>query len=178
MRKNGPLSITALLFCIGLQVSVINKAYAATCLNTPNTADSSRASALSSSAQKGGDYRVQAARWDPILRQRWLTIASCNHPERPPFALLTHEVMDRPSFLRDNQILKEGFHAVSPLVRAGDIVRLWRQEDNVRIEVAAVSEESGGLGNTIRVRLVQAPNPMVQQFIAVIRGPADVELQR
>ena len=177
MSKNVRLSITALLFCIGLQVSLINEADAATCLNTPDTTGSTRIGA-SSLAQYSGDYRVQAARWDPILRQRWLTIASCDHPERPTFALLTHEVMDRPSFLRDNQILKEGSHAVSPLVRAGDIVRLWRQEDNVRIEVAAVSEESGGLGNAIRVRLVQITNPVVQQFIAVIRGPADVELQR
>ena len=43
----------------------------------------------------------------------------------------------------------------APVVRAGDIVRLWRQESSLRIEVAGVSEESGGLGKTIRVRLLR-----------------------
>jgi flagella basal body P-ring formation protein FlgA len=66
------------------------------------------------------------------------------------------------------------------VVHAGDIVRLWRQEDLLRIEVAGVSEESGSLGQTIRVRLLRrdAENQTIQeQFSGIVRGQSDVEMQ-
>jgi len=185
MSKNIHTSIPLLLCCIGLG-AVIEAAHAAVrdCVSNPSTAIGSvRTSASFSSAQNSGDYRVQEYRWDPILRRKWLTIANCNHPERPTFAILTHgetddATLDTASSRRNNRILEESSHALSALVRAGDIVRLWRQEANVRIEAAAVSEESGSLGKSVRVRLVQVANPVEQQLIGVIRGPADVELQR
>jgi hypothetical protein len=68
-----------------------------------------------------------------------------------------------------------------PVVRAGDVVRLWSREDAVRIELAAMAEENGGLGKTVRVRLMprntlgQQPE---EQLLGVVRGPHDVEMQR
>ena len=70
--------------------------------------------------------------------------------------------------------------STAPVVRAGDIVRLWRQESFLRIEVAGMSEESGGLGKTIRVRLLRRntdDQSIPEQFSGVIRGPSDVEMQ-
>jgi flagella basal body P-ring formation protein FlgA len=67
-----------------------------------------------------------------------------------------------------------------PVVHAGDIVRLWKQEDILRIEVAGVSEESGGLGKTIRVRLLRQNTDsqvIPEQFFGIVRGPSDVEMQ-
>ena len=63
------------------------------------------------------------------------------------------------------------------LADAGEVVRLWRQEDNLRIEVTAMSEENGGLGKAIRVRLMGGGSAE-QQFIGIVRGVADVEMQR
>jgi hypothetical protein len=184
MRRNIRTSIPLLLCCIGLGAVIAAHAAVRDCVSNPSTAIGSvRTSASLSSAQNSGDYRVQAYRWDPILLRKWLTIANCNHPERPTFAILAHEenddlILDTASSRRDNRILEESPHALPALVRAGDIVRLWRQEDNVRIEAIAVSEESGSLGKSVRVRLVQVGNPVEQQFIGVISGPADVELRR
>ena len=55
-----------------------------------------------------------------------------------------------------------------PVVRAGDVVRLWSREEDVRIEVAAMAEESGGLGKTVRVRLMPRNNagPAARRAIA------------
>jgi hypothetical protein len=66
------------------------------------------------------------------------------------------------------------------VVHAGDIVRLWKQEDLLRIEVAGVSEETGGLGKIIRVRLLRrnADDQAIQErFSGIVRGPSDVEMQ-
>ena len=73
-----------------------------------------------------------------------------------------------------------GGFRTAPVVRAGDVVRLWRHEGVLRIEVAAVSEESGGLGKTIRVRLLRRntdDQSIAKLFSGVIRGPLDVEMQ-
>ena len=66
------------------------------------------------------------------------------------------------------------------MVRAGDIVRLWRQESLLRIEVSGVAEESGGLGSSIRVRLATGDTneqSVQERFLGVIRGPWSVEIQ-
>jgi hypothetical protein len=65
-------------------------------------------------------------------------------------------------------------------VRAGDIVMLWKQENLLRIEVTGISEESGSLGKTIRVRLLRRTTDdqfAQEQFSGIIRGPSDVEMQ-
>jgi flagella basal body P-ring formation protein FlgA len=68
----------------------------------------------------------------------------------------------------------------SPVVHVGDLVRLWKQESLLRIEVAGVSEESGSVGKTIRVRLLRSNmdgQTTTEQFSGVVRGPSDVEIQ-
>lgn len=136
------------------------------------------------SAQMPGSkgYRVTGMHWDPVLRQRWATIARCDHPEWPAFSLRASE---RKIALRGPAaaVREEHAPAVSdtPMVRAGDIVHLWRQEDLLRIEVTGVAEESGSLGKSIRVRLLRRntdDQSIEEQFTGVIRGPRNVEMQR
>lgn len=39
-----------------------------------------------------------------------------------------------------------------PVIRAGDLVRLWSSDGNVRLEMAVVSLEYGRVGQVIHVR--------------------------
>jgi Chaperone for flagella basal body P-ring formation len=133
-------------------------------------ADSLQLSGLPASAANRGSYHVSEVRWDPVLGQRWAVLASCEHPEQPTFAVLTNEtIAGKASSPREENS--------APVVRAGEVVRLWRQEENLRIEMTAMSEENGGLGKVIRVRLMGS-NSEEQQFIGIVRGVADVEMQR
>ena len=66
------------------------------------------------------------------------------------------------------------------MVRAGESIRLWGQDDLLRIDVAGIAEEDGGLDKTIRVRLVQRNTDgqsIPQQLIGIVRGPSNVEIQ-
>lgn len=117
--------------------------------------------------------RIQA---DPILGKRWAMMVDTDHPEWPAFALPL-QGCDTPA--RPQQISPSNIQA-SPMVHAGQIVRLWRQESFLHIEVAAISEENGRLGQRIRVRLSQMDpqsSASPEQITGLVRGPANVELQ-
>jgi Chaperone for flagella basal body P-ring formation len=165
-----------LISLLGLMAGPGGLAMAATYPATPCVSlqeiatDSLHSSGLSGLTARSGSYRVSEIRWDSVLGQRWAMVASCEHPEQPAFAVLTKEAMAEMSSARRN-------NDIAPVVRAGDVVRLWRQEDNLRIEMTAVSEESGGLGKAIRMRLVGGDSAE-REFIGVVRGVADVEMQR
>jgi len=137
----------------------------AACYNSPTAAvDSLRPGSLTAPVSSGGGYRVTTIQSDPLLGQRWVMIASCDHPERPVIAFQDQDVNS---------------HEI-PVVRIGDIVLLWKQEDLLRIEVAGVAEENGGLSKTIRVRLLHrnTDNQSSQEeFAGIVRGPSDVEMQ-
>ncbi len=126
-------------------------------------------SALLPLTGRGGSYRVSEVRWDAVLGQRWEMVASCEHPEQPAFAILANEaITGKPAYQRTDDS--------APVVRAGDVVRLWRQEEKLRIEMTAMSEESGGMGKAIRVRVMGA-NSVERQFVGVVRGVGDVEMR-
>ncbi|MEO6816003.1 MAG: flagella basal body P-ring formation protein FlgA [Edaphobacter sp.] len=128
---------------------------------------------------EGKGYRVTSIRWDPVLNQRWATVVRCGHPEWPSLSLRTGET-NTASRLPVTQIQEEDAQS-GPLVHAGDIVHLWRQENLLRIEVTGVAEESGRLGKLIRVRLLRRDTDdqsIEEQFTGIVRGPADVEMQR
>lgn len=71
-------------------------------------------------------------------------------------------------------------HVLFPVVHAGDLLQLWRQEENLRIEVAGRAEENGAEGSRIRVRLLSSSFDMGQEqtVIGIVRGPGDVEMNR
>jgi hypothetical protein len=162
---------------LGLSGAVSTAFAAVVCVGTPAAAiRSAGASTLPVSVvSEGKGYRVSGIRWDSMLQQSWATIVSCGHPEWPGVSLRVRET-DHASHGLGIAVREDS----SPLVRAGDIVELWRQEDLLRIEVGGVAEQSGRLGESIRVRLLR-PNgsgqSMEEQFRGIVRGPADVEIQ-
>jgi hypothetical protein len=152
----------------------------ATCYGTPRTAiDALEADSSFSPVLETDGYRVMGIEFDQVLGQRWAMIARCNHPEWPVVALPANGANSLASPLEMERSVTGGIRT-TPVVRAGDVVRLWRHEGVLRIEVAAVSEESGGLGKTIRVRLLRRntdDQSIRKLFSGVIRGPLDVEMQ-
>jgi Zn ribbon nucleic-acid-binding protein len=150
---------------------VVHTAFAV-CASTPVAAVNLNEANGRQPLQGDDGYRVTTVRWDPVLRQGWAMVARCGHPEWPEVALPTRARSDTKEFV--------AAATTPPVVRAGDKVRLWRQENALLIEVAAVAEESGSVGKSIRVRLVRAgiEGQMERQMVGIVRGQADVEMQR
>jgi hypothetical protein len=160
----------ALLGLLGMA----SAAWAADCARTPAAAVKS-AGTVSSPLPGSQGYRVASLRWDPVMRQSWATIVSCGHPEWPGTSLRTGEA-NHAAHAVSAQVREDR----SPVIRAGDTVELWRQEDLLRIEVTGVAEQSGSVGETIRVRLLRragSNQSVEEQFSGIVRGRADVEMQ-
>jgi hypothetical protein len=182
MRMNCRLCSTVVLWWIAgwslLGVGLANVALAA-CARTPAAAAALMGkSAEASVAGDGGGFRVTSMRWDPLLRRRWALVASCGHPEWPAVEVPVSS-LDTSVGLGREQL--QSLLPQLPVVRAGDVVQLWSREEGLRIEVGAVAEESGALGKTVRVRLMRRSTLGQQaegQFLGVVRGPHDVEMQR
>ena len=105
-------------------------------------------------------------------------MVSCAHPEWPGISLRVDAA--HPASHAVAALAQRDRASIAPVVRAGEIVQLWRQEELLRIEVAGVAEQSGSVGETIRVRLLRRRNDgqsMKKQFTGVVRGRADVEMQ-
>lgn len=150
------------------------------CARTPSLAlgiSSLPATAGVMAGQEG--YRVKIVRWDPLLKQRWAVVASCDHPERPSIAMqVSDERLEavHPNLESRRQTTQSPF----PIVHAGDLVQLWKQEQNLRIKVAGRAEENGAAGSRVRVRLIPSGFDIGPEhtFIGIVRGPSDVEIER
>jgi flagella basal body P-ring formation protein FlgA len=151
----------------------------AACYRTPRSAiDSLEMNSRVSDASESSGYRVTGMQSDPVLGQRWVMISSCNHPEWPAVALQAAGTTRLKVPLEGKHPLIESVKQ-TPVIRAGDIVKLWRQEKLLRIEAAGVSEESAGLGQTVRVRLLRGntdDQSIPEQFSGIVRGPSNVEI--
>jgi Chaperone for flagella basal body P-ring formation len=151
----------------------------AACYKTPRSAiDSLQANSSVSVVSESSGYRVTGMQSDPVLGQRWVMISNCSHPEWPAVALQAIGTTSLKMPIEGNRSLIENVRQ-TPVIRAGDIVRLWRQEELLRIEVAGVSEESANLGQTVRVRLLRGntdDQSIPEQFSGVVRGPSNVEI--
>ena len=149
----------------------------------------------------GSGYRVRAVRWDPLQRQSWAVVESCGHPELATMAVLTK--LQGPFTAARSEAAAVPPMAVAPvaavgetvsaaviranaaivLVKAGDAVRLWKADERAHIELMGTAEENGVVGAKVRVRLATAKEADgttgPPQFLAgVVRGPADVEIER
>ncbi len=122
-------------------------------------------------------------RWDPILRQHWIAVADCNHPERPPLSRLTGSASMKTDLVpvSENHLLNSPTVSRQPtLVHAGENVRVLRREDTLLIEISGVAEQNAGLGKPVRVRLSKVGVDVEQaqkEIVAVVSGPAAVEMQ-
>ena len=148
------------------------------CASTPAAALLAARSGAEPAAATIG-YRVDLVRWDPLLRQSWAVIASCDHPERSPITLLTG--MLAPHLSARVALTATPLYVVLPIVRAGDVVRLWRLDRFVHIEMIGTAEQNAAVGSRVRIRLPASLDRDGQveppQYLAgVVRGPADVEM--
>jgi hypothetical protein len=146
------------------------------CYTTPHSAVGALETGSSFPADINRDgYQVTRIESDPVLGKKWAILARCGDPSWPLTAVPTNGASSFTAIQKIEDI------KVPLIVRAGDIVRLWSQEVALRFEVSGMAEESGGLGQTIRVRLAhkntddQSPPP---QFMGVIRGHSEVEILR
>jgi hypothetical protein len=171
------VGIVALFTLQGISMASSSRA---ACYSTPRASiDALVANSSSSPALNDDGYRVTRIESDPVLGLRWAMIVRCGHPEWPVVALPANGASSLALPQVTERSATDGLRT-PPVVRAGDIVRLWRRESLLRIEVAGVSEESGGLGKTIRVRLLHRntdDQSIPEPFLGVIRGPLDVEMQ-
>ena len=128
-------------------------------------------------------FRLTSRRWDPVIGRNWVTIESCEHPERPAM-LLPSSLPAGPAVGR----LAPTTAAVRPVVLAGETVRIQYTEGNMRIEMGGVAQASGNPGDTIRVRLIHTLSGSGSQFAdgegvadrqrnAIVRGPHSLELR-
>jgi hypothetical protein len=151
----------------------------AACYKTRRSAiDSLQANSSVSVASESSGYRVTGIQSDPVLGQRWVMISSCSHPAWPAVALQATGTTSLKVPIEGKRFLIEGVRQ-TPVIRAGDIVRLWRQEDLLRIEVGGVSEDSAGLGQTVRVRLLRGntdDQSIPEELSGIVRGPSNVEI--
>jgi hypothetical protein len=158
-------------------ICLANSALAA-CYNTPTTAIDAGSLTSSSSLSESGGYRVERIQSDPVLRQTWAMVIRCDHPEWPAVALPLRD-SSLPLRLREHESAKN--IPASVVIRAGEIVRLWRQETSLRIEVAGISEGNGALGDHIKVRLLRRNTvdgqSIEEQLSGIVRGPSDVEMK-
>jgi hypothetical protein len=143
------------------------------CYDTSQLAIDPTMASSSSPLSKSG-YRLSRIQSDPALGKRWAMIVSCDHPEWPAFAL----PLEISSPLEAPQRISTEAGPNTPAVHAGDVVRLWRYDTLLRIEVAGISEESGSVGKKIRVRVVQRDSGVPQQLLGVVRGPSNVEIEQ
>jgi hypothetical protein len=150
-----------------------------TCYSTPNVAiDAVKPGSALLPASKSGGYRVTGIQSDLVLGRTWAIVANCDHAEWPVLAVQTSG-SDPVAPSKMSQMSISSIRS-APVVHVGDVVRLWKQDDLLRIEVAGVSEESGGFGKTVRVRLLHRnmdDQTIPETLSGVVRGPSDVEIQ-
>ncbi|MES2220975.1 MAG: hypothetical protein V4587_08425 [Acidobacteriota bacterium] len=91
--------------------------------------------------------------------------------ERPP-RITVSEGLQAVTAAETTKTSSLNLSAVVPVIRAGDLVRLWSSDGNVRLEMAVVSLEYGRIGQIIHLR-----RPGQTRLLAgVVVGKASAEL--
>jgi Chaperone for flagella basal body P-ring formation len=122
-------------------------------------------------------------RWDPVLGRAWEIFADPAHPERPEVAvpaLPGEQVSARATATANAAARVQMVAAAVPLVHVGDRVTLWSVEPNLRLQLAAVAEENGAVGERIRLSIPGAGwggDGAAQTVRGVVRGVAEVEME-
>jgi hypothetical protein len=127
-------------------------------------------------------YRVVARRWDAVLGRSWDLRQDCAHPEWPAH-LVAAGSASVGTMTRNGPVrTKEVAQTVQPLlVHAGDRVRLWSQDEMVRIEMSGVVEQSAHGGESVVVQIArqsEEAGTTVERINGVVRGAGDVEMDR
>jgi hypothetical protein len=130
-------------------------------------------------------YRLRGYQWDAVLGQRWAVYEDASHPERPLVSELVPEGGAETGGGAGPVAALVQPPPVQPVkgselvVHSGDAVTLWRNEGNVRMQLAAVSEGSGGVGERVQLRVTGAGifGNAGWRAVGVVRGPGSVEME-
>jgi hypothetical protein len=126
-------------------------------------------------------YRVVARQWDVLLGRSWELRQECAHPEWPA-RLVAGSAAGTGATARDGVAgTKEVAQIVPPLlVHAGERVRLWSQDERVRIEMSGVVEQSARGGERVVVQIARQSEDSgmtVERISGIVRGAGDVEME-
>jgi hypothetical protein len=113
---------------------------------------------------------------DSVLGSQFVTIRDTYHPERPALIVAADgELLKRVTAERAPVSSLVGV----PIVRAGQTVKLWKYEADMKTEMIGVAEDNGSSGQTIRVRVRSVfDEGRPQEIAGVVRGTASVEMMR
>ena len=174
--KFHPVSLfTGLSLCLSASHLSLVAVAQAECYPTPQAAIAGSQSTSSGVQNDAGGYHVVRTDTDSLLRRSWVTVASCDHPEWPAWILAASA---RP-LIRPARLPSDSASSLV-VIHAGDPVRLWRQEAFLRIQVAGISEQTGIVGQTIRVRLAaarDAGSSQPEERSGIVQGRSDVEMR-
>ncbi len=134
------------------------------------------ASAQSVAGCTSEGYRVVSRRWDVALKINWELRQDCAHPDWPARAVPISPDKNANSALQDTPGPRSqiSFAAQPLLVHAGDAVRLWMQNNTVRIETRGIAEQSARAGEHVIVQITRQTDDAgltVQQVAGIVRGP-------
>lgn len=138
-------------------------------------------SAIAQSGCGSDGYRVISRRWDALLGTGRELRQNCTHPEWPVRSILMGSgVTGDP--VKHNSPVPESKLLLQPLlVHAGDTVRLWQQDEKVRIEMYGVAEQSAREAERTIVRVLRQhgeEGTSVERIAGVVRATGDVEMER
>lgn len=127
-------------------------------------------------------YRVLGRRWDALLGRSWELRQDCAHPEWPAHLVAVGSVVVGAAARSEASKSNEVAQNLPPLlVHAGDRVRLWQQDEMVRIEMSGVVEQSARNGDRVVVQITRQSEDSgmtVERVSGTVRGPGDVEMER
>jgi hypothetical protein len=126
--------------------------------------------AAAQSGVRGVDgFRLEGRQRDVFSGAVWATVRSCAHPERPGVLVMGAGEVGRPG---PGKVAEAGMVLV-----AGTKVTLTQNEGVVHIEMQAVAQGSGAVGDRVRVRLLTVSPEGGERFAeGVVRGGHAVEL--
>jgi hypothetical protein len=127
-------------------------------------------------------YRVVGKRWDAVLRKGYEYRQECAHPEWPArLVVLGSAAGEKIADKAPAKAVEVAFAAEPLLVNAGAPVRLWMQDEMVRIEMNGVVERSARKGDHVTVQVTHQNDETgltVERIAGIVRGPGEVEMVR
>lgn len=104
-------------------------------------------------------YRAKDVVMDATTRSAWVRIETCGHPELPlrisplPLQLSggAQRALQGVSTSQAQAVANK--NAMSQVVRRGDVLQIHWEQEGVRLDMAAVAQEDGAIGDTITARL-------------------------
>ena len=166
------MNITQSRFTARLLLGVLVSSYALAC-SIPLAAQAAAGCETDGS-------RVVARRWDALLKKVWELKQDCAHPEWPARSVADGSsvsgTLDATEFARARVAIAQPL-----LIHAGDAVKLWLQDQKVRIEMSGVAEQSARNGERVMVRITRQNGDEglpVDRIAGTVRGAGDVEMER